>query len=401
MKYSLLFCLGLAVALFSCQKDDLGVRSDSGSDDLSLSTSDESFAGIGSSSGSSGQAGDTTIVAGQLTAGEWNDLDNWDFWSSLIQKDTISEYPTHWRFNQFDRYSLLVKEADGQPVIDAAATLLGINGETLGQARTDNFGRAEFFPSLMQPAASQPASIKVDFQGQSFLLNSPHSYESGPNEMVVSLNSSYSQDADVFFVFDATGSMADELEYIKVEINDIISRIQGDNSNINFRLGSVFYRDEGDEYITRTSHLSSTFAQVVDFINTQRADGGGDFPEAVHSALQKSIEEQEWREQARARLLFLILDAPPHHEDNVIQMVQEQTLLAAQKGIKLIPVTASGINKETEFLMRIMAIATNAPYTFITNHSGIGNDHIEPTIGDYEVEFLNDLIVRLINKYVE
>ena len=187
----------------------------------------------------------------------------------------------------------------------------------------------------------------------------------------------------------------------KVEINDIISRIRNDNNGIDFRLGSVFYRDEGDEYVTRTSSLSGDFGQVADFINSQRADGGGDYPEAVHSALRKAIGEQAWQEGARARLLFLILDAPPHHQDDVIQAMQDQLLLAAQKGIKIIPVTASGIDKETEFLMRILAIASNGTYTFITDHSGIGNDHLERTIGDYEVEFLNDLIVRLVGKYVD
>ena len=73
----------------------------------------------------------------------------------------------------------------------------------------------------------------------------------------------------------------------------------------------------------------------------------------------------------------------------------------AQKGIKLIPVVASGIDKETEFLMRYTAIATNGTYVFITNHSGIGNDHLEPTVGEYEVELLNKLLVRLINSYLE
>lgn len=51
--------------------------------------------------------------------------------------------------------------------------------------------------------------------------------------------------------------------------------------------------------------------------------------------------------------------------------------------------------------MRFMAISTNSTYVFITNHSGIGNDHLKPSIGQYEVEKLNDLIVRLIKKYSE
>ncbi|HQU60085.1 MAG TPA: hypothetical protein PLU64_12855, partial [Saprospiraceae bacterium] len=92
---------------------------------------------------------------------------------------------------------------------------------------------------------------------------------------------------------------------------------------------------------------------------------------------------------------FLILDAPPHYNDATVTAVQAQIRAAAEKGIKIVPVTASGIDKETEFLMRFTAIATNAPYTFKTDHSGIGNDHLEPTVGDYEVEHLNGLIVRL------
>ena len=42
--------------------------------------------------------------------------------------------------------------------------------------------------------------------------------------------------------------------------------------------------------------------------------------------------------------------------------------------------------------MRAFAIATGGTYTFLTDHSGIGDSHLEPTIGSYEVEFLNELL---------
>ncbi|MCB0579050.1 MAG: VWA domain-containing protein [Phaeodactylibacter sp.] len=396
MRYAFLLFLSLALALFSCQKDDFGTESTA--KDVTDGAFSESLAG--SAGSGSGQAGDSTIQAGQLTAGEWNDLDNWAFWEQLIAKDTFSEYPVYWKFGPHNRISLKLSGQDGRPVIDAEAHLLGQGGEVLWQARTDNSGRAEFFPDLLAAGTTSPARIRVIHQGQSYGLNAVKFYEAGVNEMVIPANGPYSQAADVFFVFDATGSMADELEYIKVEINDIIARMKNDNPVVDFRLGSVFYRDEGDEYVTRTSGLTANFSQVVDFINSQKADGGGDYPEAVHSALRKAIAEQDWREDARARLLFLILDAPPHYEDQVIGEIQGQLRLAAEKGIKIIPVTASGIDKPTEFLMRLLAIASNGTYTFITNHSGIGNEHLEPTVGEYEVEFLNDLVVRLVGEYV-
>ena len=68
-------------------------------------------------------------------------------------------------------------------------------------------------------------------------------------------------------------------------------------------------------------------------------------------------------------------------------------------GIRLIPVASSGVDTETEFLLRSWATMTGGTYTFLTNHSGVGNDHLEPTIGEYEVEKLNDLMIRVINEY--
>ena len=95
----------------------------------------------------------------------------------------------------------------------------------------------------------------------------------------------------------------------------------------------------------------------------------------------------------------MILDAPPHKESSNISKVQLAIAKAAEKGIKIIPVSASGIDKETEFLLRFMALSTNGTYVFITNDSGIGNTHLEATVGPYQVEYLNNLMVRLINKY--
>ena len=72
----------------------------------------------------------------------------------------------------------------------------------------------------------------------------------------------------------------------------------------------------------------------------------------------------------------------------------------AKKGIRIIPIAASGVDKDTEFFLRFAAIATDGTYVFITNDSGVGNEHIAATVGQYEVEKLNELIIRLINQYM-
>jgi hypothetical protein len=153
--------------------------------------------------------------------------------------------------------------------------------------------------------------------------------------------------------------------------------------------------------VTKVSNFTSDVSTTNSFINKQNAGGGGDFPEAVHTALDSSLGELQWSDGARTKILFMLLDAPPHYEPDIVNSLHASVAKAMAMGVRIIPIVASGIDKETEFLMRFFAISTGGTYVFITNHSGVGNTHLEPSVGEYDVEKLNDLIVRLINKYSE
>ena len=134
-------------------------------------------------------------------------------------------------------------------------------------------------------------------------------------------------------------------------------------------------------------------------MSKQSAEGGGDYPEAVDVALKAAIEDKNWSASAQTRIVFLMLDAPAHNES--IGSLQESIQKAAQKGIQIVPIASSGIDKKTEFLMRFFALGTNGSYVFLTDHSGVGNDHIVPTVGEYRVEYLNELMTRIITSSVE
>lgn len=164
-------------------------------------------------------------------------------------------------------------------------------------------------------------------------------------------------------------------------------------------MGTAFYRDKGDEYIVKSSGLSTDIARTVEFIQKQSAGGGGDYPEAVHSALEEVVYGQKWSENAIARICFLVLDASPHKDPAVIASLQKSIQEAARLGIRIVPLAASGIQKDTEFLMKFFGLATNGTYLFLTDHSGIGGKHLEPTTDEYKVEPLNDLLVRIITEY--
>ena len=92
--------------------------------------------------------------------------------------------------------------------------------------------------------------------------------------------------------------------------------------------------------------------------------------------------------------MFMIFDAPPH--DNKAEKLEAAIKTASAKGIHLVPVVSSGADRQTELFGRAMAAQTGSSYVFLTDDSGVGGSHLEPIVGDYEVELLHDIIVRNI-----
>ncbi len=347
--------------------------------------------------------------AGVVTAAEWNDLDNWPFWGSLMTKqgdeqtEGYAAYSSRWGFHTDRRVAVLVKSADGTPVPGAKVSL-DSGGKSIWTSVTDVLGRADCWIG-MHDASYQSGTLSISINGAQ-MDGTPSVTGWGDeavkmNEYSVSASTAEAS-ADILFIVDATGSMGDELEFLKADLLDILNRAGQLQTKVAIRTGALFYRDEGDEYVTKVSKFSDKYSTTIDFIKKQRADGGADWPEAVHTALEKSLQEFDWNSSARARIAFIILDAPPHeNEKGVMESIHKSIDRYAAMGIKLIPIAASGIDKACEFLLRMMAVATNGTYVFITNDSGVGNEHLEATVGEYQVELLNDLMVRLIQKYLE
>lgn len=399
-----IYFIAFLFLLGACGTDEIDHSTEKESFTNSYGLSDLAGGGKGSSGGGtpSSQQGGTQpeIQAGQITAGEWSDLKNWDFWTNLGQKQEYNKMPEHWSYNLSNRISVNVKNASGSRIVNIPVKLLNSKNEVLWESVTDNMGNAHLWPSLKNNKSIDASGLKISINNQ--LFTKVKTFDQGVNEIKVNTMSNVSgKKIDIAFMVDATGSMGDELEYLKVELIDIINSVKSKNASAIINMGSVFYRDVGDDYVTKISGFSTDINKTVEFIKEQSAAGGGDFPEAVHTALKKTLKDLQWSTNSLSRIVFMVLDAPPHHEKQIIAEMNELIAYASQKGIKLIPVVASGIDKETEFLMRYTAIATNGTYVFITNHSGIGNDHLEPTIGKYEVEFLNDLLVRLIGEYLK
>lgn len=343
--------------------------------------------------------GDGTPRSGALTAGEVNDFSKWEMWQGL-KKEELASYAAAWNIAPAGRYSLQLNTASGLPIVDAIVRLIEKAKGTLFTARTDNTGKAELWLDTKgQEIENSDLYMEVEYMGIVETIRKVKPFSSAMNYHTMELSCYEINAVDIAFVVDATGSMGDELMYLQAEMNDVIYKAKQISEKLDFHFANVFYRDEGDEYVTRSMDFSRVLSESVDFINAQSAGGGGDYEEAVEIALDTAIHSLSWSETARTRLLFLIMDAPPHNNSFNRAKMEKLMRDAADKGIRIVPVGASGINKATEYLLRTLAIGTNGTYTFLTNHSGIGNAHLEPSTDEYKVETFNDLMVRILKSY--
>ena len=342
--------------------------------------------------------------AGMLTGGEWNDNENWNAWVSLYQTHEEWEfYREEWQIDFDVRHEVIVT-AFGKPLEGAKVTQRGCGDIGVTSAVTDNEGKAYLF--LDECGDDMEHVIDVTYGEVNMTIEGVDPAKSGTYTVDFE-NSSLTQgevdDSDaleLMLMIDTTGSMWDELQYLQQELKDVITRVKQENANIPIRVSVNFYRDEGDDYVIREFDFTEDIESALSDLAAQEADGGGDFPEAVHTALDSAVKGHEWKSNA-TKLMFFVLDAPPHSDMQIIDQVNDRVEIAAANGIRIIPVASSGIDKTTEYLLRTMAFRTGGTYTFLTDDSGIGGGHIEPTIGDYEVEKLNDLMVRVIGEYLQ
>jgi hypothetical protein len=340
------------------------------------------------------------IKANMLTATEINDFGKWNLWEDYAEND-FKLFTQLWQIKPVERFAVLIKNEQHYAMPNVAVTLIDANGKELWNAITDNTGRAELWNyfNTKDSVATYPLQVIVKNGSQVFKQEPINAFkQQGVQNISINAPCNNSNIIDIAFVVDATGSMGDEIKYLQAELTNIINTTKANHKNLKINLGSVFYRDINDLYVARSTPLSEDVPQTVDFINAQQAMGGGDFPEALDSALEVGLHQLNWSENAITKIMFVILDAPAH--DYAVEKMKALAMEAAKKGVRIIPIAASGVDKSTEYLLRSLALATNGTYVALTNHSGIGNDHIAPTTDNIKVELLSEAVERIIKQYV-
>ncbi len=339
--------------------------------------------------------------AGQLTASEWSDLKNYDFYLSLFESSQESAEGVFKPFIEkgyFDTLNRIeVNVANGDTYLcGSIVELINSDQEVIYNAISNANGKAYLFPSSGELDSIRGINIKHGDQ----TISHPYQYSKENNTLTIQLNGvgNHLDVIELMFVVDTTGSMGDEIDYLKAEINYVINEVKKSSPNTTIKLALLFYRDIGDEYVTKFYNFSTDIDEQKRNLSEQSAGGGGDFEEAVEIALDEAV-LKNWSGDNTTKLLFHVLDAPPHFKQANMSKYSNAIKIASQKGIRIIPIASSGIDKYTEYLLRNEAMMTGGTYVFITNDSGIGGDHLDASVGETDVEYLNHLMIRLIKEF--
>lgn len=336
--------------------------------------------------------------SGLLTAGEHDDLLNPELYAAYVNRSDLGQdirvLP---RVDTMRVVTVKVSDSNGQPIPFADVMVTCSDGNSITMA-TQADGTAVFFPGLDE--LSERVSVSAWKSGRRIADARPVLVADAPGGQTVGLTANQmatkASKLDLMLVIDTTGSMGDEIRYLQAELRSIVASIAAKHRDLDIRVGFVFYRDEGDEYVTRTIAFDRDIGKAQGALAQQYATGGGDYPEAMDQALIRAV-GQEWRPDA-VKSLLLVADAPPH--DDKFGRTWQAAEAARAKRIHITPVAASGVADKAEYAMRAMAAATQSRYLFLTDDSGIGNPHAPPAIDCYLVTRLDALVRRVIDSQI-
>lgn len=152
----------------------------------------------------------------------------------------------------------------------------------------------------------------------------------------------------VVFALDCTGSMGGLIQAAKDKIWSIATGMSQAQNHPDISFGFVFYRDRGDDFITKKVQLTNDMDLAYRELMDMRASGGGDAPESVNQALHEVINDFQWDTDEQVfKVVFLVGDAPPHmdYQDDV--KYPETCKIAVKKDIIINTIQCGNMRQTT------------------------------------------------------
>ncbi len=326
--------------------------------------------------------------SGLLTAGTWDDNLNYDFFKRYTAR--MAQLPGLPQAPVSDRLVVLVTDSAGKPLAGVRVSVLSGQRE-MAFTQTGADGRALFFPNWGGVDGGDSLDVVAQIDG----LTRAGVAKAGDAMLTLPMGAGPRavQSLDVAILIDTTGSMGDEISYLQAELLNISAALTDRFPGLSQRWAFVAYRDYQDEYVTRKFEFATDLQSFKGEFARLGAGGGGDYEEAPERGLA-DLNTLQWRDGAVARVAFWVGDAP-HHNPYAADMIKHIRDLKS-KGVHIYPISASGTSELLEYSMRLAAMVTGGRYLFLTDDSGVGGAHKEPTIPCYFVTTLQKAMLRML-----
>lgn len=270
----------------------------------------------------------------------------------------------HRKADVTERLTFAVTDQEGLVLPDCTVTI-SIGGDVVERGTTTADGTFATFPRLYARRAAQ-MSVRISGHGAETTLTVQRQ---GKRRISVILNTQrvlpQAIPLDLLFALDTTGSMGEEIQRLKTSIDLINMNLSEHSARPFIRYGMVLYKDRGDEYLTKVIPFTPELEDFREELNRITAEGGGDTPEDLESALYQATEEMAWSPKG-VRLAFVITDAPPQLHPETDFTYLDAARVARQKGIKLFSVGTGGLTVDGEMALRQISQLTGGAYIFLT-----------------------------------
>ena len=288
--------------------------------------------------------------------------------------------------------TVAVQDEAGRPVPFARVTLTCADGNSLSLATVAD-GTAVFFPGLDRLGRSVRLSVAGGGRGRTVAHRRRRRARSGTASPCAPARSPVRK-FDLLLAIDTTGSMGDEIAYLKSELRTILADLRRSHPGLDIRLGLVAYQGRGRRL--RHPHLSvrrPTRRRCRPICRPNMPTAAATIPRRWTSLSPAPSPRTGGPDAVKS--LLLVADAPPHDEN--IGKAWRAAEAARAKRIQIVPVAASGVGDTAEYVMRAMAAATQSRYIFLTDDSGIGNPHATAGVDCFLVTRLDRLVRRVLD----
>lgn len=324
----------------------------------------------------------------------------------MFSAEKLKTHKEDWQLSFDKRLSFVIRDKNNVGISNARIRLVNTFGKATWETKTDNFGRAELWENLFLSSGETGTSkIEVNYLDSTYYIASWETFPNGVNfvQLPIEKMTTPATHLDVLFAVDVSGSMKNEMGYIKDQLHSVTEALDTLYADSTYLVGSIFYRAKGNSYemkMTRFEYSSVAFQNVLHTI--QAGEGG---VEPIEEVLDSALHAFSWRDSTHIRMLFLFMDEAPMFSSSMNQRLHKAIRKAALMGVKIIPVvTKSFAYNPTglEYLSNGFALATNGSSIYfgtpaLTSLSNEDTDTVKaPGVVNDQVLSLSQILLQSI-----